>query len=392
LITFLIVEDCPNKLTAIKNRLFKLGVHKLRITEVDNKLDALNLLKEKPFDFLILDLNIFTTSESKKVTKSAGVDLLIELEDSILSPRNSFNIPNTIFVMSEFPEAISNNGESFKRCKVIPCQYTSSSEDWSLELETEVKRAELRHQSVIEKKSNDVVVYSVHGIQTFAKWQNDLDDILNSDSQGQVIEHIPYKYHHYPIIHFLSSGKRVTEVKKLSKDIQLLANRYPEARICLIGHSFGTFLIAESLKSLNVRLNIDKVILSGSVLNSDYDWSGIISKHNIQGIINECASNDWALVCSRFFAKGLGMAGIEGLPPHGGIITNRHFSGGHSCFFNKKTLTDWCRFVSGHNLTMVEERDNAGLYDMFFSFFTKIRRRWVYLIIIILLSSLYLFY
>jgi hypothetical protein len=392
LITFLIVEDCPNKLKAIKDKLIELGVHELRIKDVDNKNDALSLLKEKIFDFLILDINIYNSSKCQQITKNAGVDLLIKLEDSILSPRTKYNIPNTIFVMSEYPEAISNNGESFKRCKVIPCQYDSGSEDWSSELETELKRAELKHQSVIERKSNEIVIYSVHGIQTFGGWQDDLDRILKSHKNNKIVEHIPYKYHHFPITHFLRDGKRESEINKFSKEIKELANRTPEARICLVGHSFGTFLIAESLKSINVRLNIDKIILSGSVLDSSYDWSDIILKHNIQSINNECASNDWALVCSHFFAKGLGMAGIEGLPPHGGILTNRHFNGGHSCFFNELRLKEWSNFIHGGTLEMVNERGDAGINDMFFSLFTKTRKRWVFLIPTIPLCALYLWH
>ena len=392
MITFLIVEDCPNKLKAIKNKLIELGVHELRIKDVNNKLDALNLLKEKIFDFLILDINIYNSSRCQEITKDSGVDLLIELEDSIHSPRTKFHIPNTIFVMSEYPEAISNNGESFKRCKVIPCHYNSGSADWSFDLKTELKRAELKHQSVVEKKSNEIILYSIHGIQTFGGWQNKLDQILKLHDKYQIIEHIPYKYHHFPITHFLSSGKRTNEVNRLSKEIKDLANRLPEARICLVGHSFGTFLIAESLKSINIRLNIDKIILSGSVLTSNYDWSEIISKHNIQNISNECASNDWALVFSHFFAKGLGMGGIEGFSPHGGILTNRYFRGGHSCFFNDLRLKEWSQFIHGETLDMMDERGNAGPNDMLFSFFTKTKRRWVFLMTTIPICVLLLCY
>ena len=71
MITFLIVEDCPNKLKAIKNKLIELGVHELRIKDVNNKLDALNLLKEKIFDFLILDINIYNSSRCQEITKNS---------------------------------------------------------------------------------------------------------------------------------------------------------------------------------------------------------------------------------------------------------------------------------------------------------------------------------
>lgn len=388
LITFLIVEDCNRKLNDITKKLSALGINNTRVKPVSNKDEALSLLKSNRYDFLILDINIFETSDCSVVTKNAGVDLLIELEDSILSPRNSYNIPNTIFVMSEYPEAISNNGETFKKCKVIPCRYSSGTEDWSIELAKEIRRAELKHQTVVEKKSRDIVVYSVHGIQTFGRWQNDFDIILRNAPKSTVIEHIIYKYHHFPLTHFLRSGKRGIEVEKLKGELLNVANRYPESRICIVGHSFGTFIIAESLKSLKTRLNIDVVILAGSVLKSSYDWSDIILKHDIKIIYNECASTDWALVCSHFFAKGLGMAGVEGFLPHNGTIINRHFKGGHSCFFNKSTLLEWSSVINGEKLEVKDERSDAGFKDFLFSLLTKTRKRWVLFFAIIPLSLL----
>jgi len=379
LITFLIVEDCTIKLAEIRSKLSRLGINEARIKDVNNKIEALELLAQKPFDFLILDINIYQDKGSSTITKGSGIDLLIDLEDSLLSPRNSYNIPNTIFVMSEDPEAITNNGQAFNRCKVVPCQYVNGSQDWSSELEVELKRAELRQQSVIEKKSNELVVYSVHGIQTFGGWQEKLDTVLKKYGEGTVSEHIIYKYHHFPITHFLRSSKRADEVDKLSKDLLILARRFPEARICIVGHSFGTYLIAESLKKISDRLNIDRIILAGSVLQSDYDWTDIINKHNIKSVTNECASKDSALVFSHFFAKGLGMAGIEGLSPHGGIIINRHFEGGHSCFFTDSTFSQWSQYIHGDILDAKDDRGDAQISDMLFSFLTKTRRRWVFL-------------
>ena len=386
MITFLIVEDCPKKLIAIKKRLGELDVSELRITDVSNKAAALELLQERPFDFLILDIHIYRTQQCEEISPNAGVDLLVELEDSILSPRNRYNIPNSIFVMSEFPEAILKNGETFKKCKIIPCRYSHDSDDWSQELEVELRRAELKQQSVIGIKSHDIVVYSVHGIQTFGGWQSKLGEALKSYTKSQIVEHIPYKYHHFPITHFLRSGKREYEVANLAKEINLLANRHPEAKICLVGHSFGTYLIAESLKALNTRLNIDKVILCGSVLNSNYDWSPSIQKHNIKNIINECASNDWALVFSHFFAKGLGMAGVESFKPHSGVVTNRYLKGGHSCFFNEITINEWCGYIHGVPIFPKDDRDDAGVSDAIFSFITKTRRRWILIYTFVFLS------
>lgn len=388
MITVLIVEDCISKFSEIKSVLLELDIPETRLTHVNNKEDARELLKNRSFDFFILDINIFQNKNSDKITKNAGADLLVELENSILSPRTHFNIPNTIFIMSEYHDALLTNKETFNRCKVVPCQYERGSQDWIQELKIEIKKETLKNQVKIDKIDSKIVILSIHGIQTFGQWQNKLNKTLENHKEFNSSVHILYKYHYFPITHFLRNNKRAFEVDKVCRDIVQTTERFPDAKFCIVGHSFGTYLIAESLAKIHHRINVERIILAGSVLKSDYDWFPIIRKHNIKKIINECSTRDIPLLFSHFFAKGLGMAGIEGFPPHAGVIMNRYTTGGHSCFFNKENLQAWTNFIYGADIEFKDNRSDAGISDMILSIFTKSRRRWFFLGLILIFLAI----
>jgi hypothetical protein len=379
LLKYLIIEDCPNKLANIKEFLHSLKISDSRIKDIDNKSDALILLKERTFDFLILDINIPLSPDKKYPVAGAGVELLTDLDNSVNSPRVDYNIPPTTFILSEFPDAISENLKQIHHCKVFPCQYNDNSEDWKNELEHEIKKAILKENSYLPMSTDKIVVYSVHGILTFGDWQKDLDQLF-IESGMKIVRHVIYKYYLYPLRHFLRTKKRTLEVEKLKNELFSFAERNPEVKICLVGHSFGTYIIAEALRTMPESINIDKIILSGSVLKPNYDWGKIIKKHKINSIINECASRDYALMCAHFFAKGLGLGGIEGFGNEGGVVKNRYLDGGHSIFFTTKTLQEWVEHLYGTKLSFKDERGSPTIVDNIFSFLIKTRRRSVALI------------
>ena len=80
---------------------------------------------------------------------------------------------------------------------------------------------------------------------------------------------------------------------------------------------------------------IKTIVLSGSVLKRDYDFTKIKHLRNVT-IINDCAVSDIPLLFSEAFVIGTGMAGITGFRGlSNDTIKNRYFSGGHSHFFDR---------------------------------------------------------
>lgn len=92
------------------------------------------------------------------------------------------------------------------------------------------------------------VVVTVHGIRTYGKLQELLEQLIrNADPD---IEFIAYKYGYVSVIAFMIPLLRLLVTRRFRQDLVRVHDSHPEARIDLVGHSFGTHLIAWSLVHL----------------------------------------------------------------------------------------------------------------------------------------------
>jgi len=106
-------------------------------------------------------------------------------------------------------------------------------------------------------------------------------------------------------------------------------------RIDLVGHSFGTHVIAWSIAGLrsDEAIHVHTVILSGSVLRSDFRWHQLLGKR-VQRVINDCGAHDKILLLSQFFVLFTGMAGRTGFSGMTSDRPRNRFSlFGHSGYF-----------------------------------------------------------
>ena len=115
------------------------------------------------------------------------------------------------------------------------------------------------------------VIAMIHGIRDIGAWHENVSSQLRS--QGTVVEQIRYQL--YPAIRFLSpidlSGK---SVQRVVKRLRALGKQYPNARLSIIAHSFGTYV---TLKAIEAEPDLDfwKIIFCGSVANDQFEWSDI---------------------------------------------------------------------------------------------------------------------
>ncbi|MNX76517.1 hypothetical protein D3C86_1080280 [compost metagenome] len=79
---------------------------------------------------------------------------------------------------------------------------------------------------------------------------------------------------------------------------------------------------------------IGYVILSGSVLKSNFDWSSLLDSGKVGTVVNDCGVNDNILLLSQIGVLFTGMAGRVGFYgfTHARLV-NRFFPGGHSHYF-----------------------------------------------------------
>jgi hypothetical protein len=178
------------------------------------------------------------------------------------------------------------------------------------------------------------IVITVHGIRTLGKWQERLADMLREN--GSSVYAYPYKYGFFSVLAFVVPPLRFLRVRQFRKDVMTLIAANRDCEISIVGHSFGTHMIGEALanKFSAPPDTIKQVILSGSVLKSNFDWQRLIQQRVVRRVVNDCGIDDRVLLLSQFFVLLTGMAGRIGFFGFTGPnFVNRFFRGGHSHYF-----------------------------------------------------------
>ncbi|MFQ2083060.1 alpha/beta hydrolase [Aeromonas veronii] len=344
---FLIVDDNENKIASIQQLLkrdFPSAPFRFDIADVTS--DAILLLNSIYYDFVIIDLSIPTIKDGIK-DPNGGINLLRTIKHK--KSRGNIKFPANIIILSEYAELISSNEGIFKELHVFALQFSDIDSQWKNGLSTFVSEYidSINSQSTPSEHS-PLIILSVHGISTYGQWQNVLDEMITSVCDS--VTHVPYKYCFFPIIPFLVPALREREISRLIQELTGLGERYPDSTVNIIAHSFGTYLVYETLSRLNRRQlpMIGKVIFYGSVLKSKANIHKIITAHDIKSLTNECAIHDRALLASHIFALGLGMGGIEGFKGSSGKrIINRYHDGDHSSLFDKPDMmTQWVQHLA----------------------------------------------
>jgi hypothetical protein len=180
------------------------------------------------------------------------------------------------------------------------------------------------------------VVITVHGIRTFGQWQDRLQKLLAGANSSTTVA--AYKYGYFSVVAFILPMLRWFAVRTFRKQLETRIKDNPGALFCFVGHSFGTHLLVYGLRGIDTELiktiEIDTIILSGSVLRSRFDWDHFLERVPARRVVNDCGLNDVVLILSQFCVLFTGMAGRSGFYGFTGIeVVNRYFPGGHSHYF-----------------------------------------------------------
>lgn len=179
------------------------------------------------------------------------------------------------------------------------------------------------------------LIITVHGIRTFGHWQERLEALVKSAPNAADIDVYNYKYGYFSVLAFLIPPLRWLVVRRFRNELRNLTARGSYDRIDLVGHSFGTHILAWAIWGLakDENIFIHTIILSGSVLRSGFLWSRLIGTR-VGRVINDCGTKDTALLLSQFFVLFTGMAGRFGLSGMtSDMLRNRYSPFGHSGYF-----------------------------------------------------------
>lgn len=226
-----------------------------------------------------------------------------------------------------------------------------------------------------------ILVLTSHGILTNAPWQNRLEALVKTEAQkraslpgarAEIVTVLHNNYLYFSLFEFMNPLRRRDETRKFEAKLRALIkdNEYDE--IHLVGHSFGTHIIAHSLKNIgeDLKRRIGTVILAGSVLHRSFPWDGLVGTQ-IKRLVNDCGDRDTVLVLNALLPLGSGLAGRRGFAGiMGSHFRNRYFSFGHSGYFeaNAPGISEddfmqerWIPLLFGAPIQDVNERSNSFL-------------------------------
>jgi tetratricopeptide (TPR) repeat protein len=209
------------------------------------------------------------------------------------------------------------------------------------------------------------LVISVHGINTFGNWQERLETLLaNAPAAADRVVY-NYKYGWFSIFAFLVPFMRWLIVRRFRSFLIEKTRHDSWDRIDLICHSFGTHIVGWGLYGLPPRaaFKVHTVILSGSVLKSDFPWDHLIDGR-VGRVINDCGTRDNVLWLSQIVVLFTGMAGRLGF--NGGTgrtLRNRYFPYRHSGYFLTNGASD-DTFMKQYWLPLLLTEDEPQLVDL----------------------------
>ena len=194
------------------------------------------------------------------------------------------------------------------------------------------------------------LLVSVHGIRTEGKWQKLLAEV----AADQAVPIRMFDYGYFNTFKFLfgpSRRKKIREFyeyystivsdKKISVDPDDFCKR-PS----IVAHSFGTYIVANCmLKHRDVKF--DKIVLCGSILPEDFDWSVLLGRDQVNMIRNECGHLDIWAGRVGIFVPGTGGSGRKGFRFCGASFKQEHFDlHEHSDYFFRNHIEkEWFPFL-----------------------------------------------
>lgn len=327
----LIIDDDKERSERIKSELIKLNLNGHQVVQSFSMLEGEEELKRIHFDVVIIDVVLPKRKGDRRCVDDGGIKLLEKIKR-----REKYKEPNRVIGITSNLTKHDEYRARFERlCEiVIPVEFNSIT--W---LETIIEDVEYRLKEKLGRDfiNTEVALVTIHGIRTFGEWQERVFNLLYEKNNN--VSRLNYEYGYFSSLSFLIPPLRKKAVDNLYKQLVEWLSEHDAKKFYLVAHSFGTYILAEAIERIikdNRSINIECVILCGSVLKSSYDWNRVRGSRNFK-IINECGTNDFILWLSNVFALGLGMAGKTGFNwINSDLQLNRYHLGGHSLYFEYK--------------------------------------------------------
>lgn len=190
----------------------------------------------------------------------------------------------------------------------------------------------------------------VHGMNTRGEWQEHLTWLIGR-SYLRMVPVAIYKYGTIrPGVLFRFRQRQLRrklagKMKKLEKE-SIAAELQGEPDV--IAHSFGTWLIANALRS-DRSLRIGRLLLLGSIVSPDFPWQELVDREQVKFILNHGATKDGWVPIAHYGIPDSGPGGTRGFASP--VVNVPAVGLGHSDYFEESRLAElyssvWKPFLS----------------------------------------------
>jgi pimeloyl-ACP methyl ester carboxylesterase len=186
------------------------------------------------------------------------------------------------------------------------------------------------------------IVVMIHGIRDRALWQASVSDVLRQDG----FQPRSTSYGRFGLFRFLMPVPffRNWAMREVKGQIESVIGENPNAKVSIIAHSFGTYVVARILRD-TPQLKFHRVIFCGSVLRYDFPFEQFVNRFTAP-ILNEVGTRDVWPAVAESVTWGYGAAGTFGFF-RPGIQDRWHHRAKHGYFLEDRSFCQdfWVPFL-----------------------------------------------
>ena len=226
-------------------------------------------------------------------------------------------------------------------------------------------------QTTASDKPITDVIFVIHGIRDEGHWTNKIaqrvileNEKANSTRSADKQRHFAVetsRYGYFPMLLFALPWTRRAKVAWFMEQYAENLALYPDADFSFIGHSNGTYLLAQALEKYEY-CRFKRVVFAGSVVPKQYQWSKHINNGRVERVLNYVATLDWVVAIFpnflHWFQSDLGSAGHDGFEDNHRYVTNiRYIRGQHGAALNEYNWDAIAKFIVSDELDLSVENE-----------------------------------
>lgn len=190
-------------------------------------------------------------------------------------------------------------------------------------------------------KRPKTVLIMVHGIRTHGVWHYRLRDLAKEvASVSPAMISFGYK----DVVTFLLPYFfKSHAIRQVERQIKNLITESPNAKLVLVAHSFGTFIMSRLIEK-HPNFQFDRIIFCGSIVDERFPWDEL-KNFPQNALINDCGTEDVWPSLAKAGCVDYGDSGVSGFNSY--KVTNRFHKCKHDGFFTEAFIKEfWLPFIS----------------------------------------------